>query len=92
MTNSSSRNLGRRQHDEHQPATTERHTMTPETLTTAAQILSSIVQILPYIALAPSTRHLPQAITRVIKALKALHNLVSTPRGRHRQGRARHTK
>lgn len=66
--------------------------MNPETLTTTAELLRAIAQIFPATALATAARHLPKAIARVIKALKTLHNLVSKPRGRHRQGRARHTK
>ena len=39
-------------------------------------------------------RSLPYAITLLAKATKALHHLVTTPHGRHRQsrGRGRHTK
>ena len=66
--------------------------MNHETLTTTAEIFSAIAQIIPYTALATTARHLPQTITWFIKAIKALHNLVHTPRGRHRQGRGRHTK
>lgn len=59
--------------------------MNTETITTTVEILSAVAQILPYTALAAAVRRLPPAI-------KALHKLAITPRGRHRQGRGRHTK
>lgn len=59
--------------------------MNTETITSIEQILSAIAQILPYAALAAAARRLPQATN-------TLHRLAITPRGRHRQGRGRHTK
>ena len=72
--------------------TVEILTAIAQTLSAIAQTLSAIAQILPYTALPAAARRLPQTITWLIKATKALHRLLTTPRGRHRQGRGRHTK
>lgn len=74
------------------PTITKGNTMNPETLTTTAELLTAIAKILPATALATAARRLPQTITWFLKTAKALHRLLTTPRGRHRQGRARHTK
>lgn len=61
--------------------------MNPETLTAVAEIITAIT--LAAAAFLPYTHRLGHNITKLAKTLRTL---APTPRARHRQGRARHTK
>lgn len=69
------------------PHTPQRTPMNAETITATAELINATT--LATTAILPYTHHLPQGIAKFIHALR---NLVPTPHGRHRQGRARHTK